>query len=204
MKKELIVSNEWYKWFRKESIELVTTIDDRELFTEYIQGIYKGNQVNYQTVFKLLDTFKKAFNFLLIENIRLIWCDELKDLQFYNKRQDFEIWKENIIKEGFTIDWQSFFEYEDITDIYYNYILNVEGENSNLYQYNQTDRTAFYIWYNSTTNITHYKIEIELRKSLFKLDDNFKINLSNRDTEQNMRVLAISKQEFLNELEALI
>ncbi|MFK7033370.1 hypothetical protein [Flavobacterium oreochromis] len=196
------VSKYWLDWFHNESIELVTTIDNSELFIESIQGNFKGNQVNYQTVFKLLDAFIKSFDFLMVEEIRLIWCDELKDLQFYYAGQDYKIWKESILQEGFKIDWQSFAEYEDCTDIYYNYNLIVEGENSNLYKYNQNDRTAIYLWYNLTTDTTYYKIEIELRKSLFKLDDNFEISISDSNIEHNKRVLELSKNMFLIELKS--
>ncbi|MFK7002180.1 hypothetical protein [Flavobacterium oreochromis] len=196
------VSKYWLDWFHNESIELVTTIDNSELFIESIQGNFKGNQVNYQTVFKLLDAFIKSFDFLMVEEIRLIWCDELKDLQFYYAGQDYKIWKESILQEGFKIDWQSFAEYEDCTDIYYNYNLIVEGENSNLYKYNQNDRTAIYLWYNLTTDTTYYKIEIELRKSLFKLDDNFEISISDSNIEHNKIVLELSKNMFLIELKS--
>ena len=203
MKDSLKVSKEWYSWFCNGDIEALTTIDNREMFTETIQVQFKGNCINYLTVFKLLDIFKKTFNFLLIEKIRLIWCEDLKDLQFYHVGQDYEIWKENIKKNGFNIDWVLFAEYEDSTEIFNNYIVNVGGDKTYLYKHNSIDRTAIYLWYNPTTDISHYKLEIELRKSLFKLDYKFNIHLPNSYTAQNMKVLETSKHDCLNELESL-
>ncbi len=202
MRKLLVVSDEWYNWFCNDVIELVTTIDNRESFTESIQGELDGNQINYQTVFKLLDAFTKAFNFLQVEEIRLMWCEELNDLQFYYSGQDYEIWKENVLKNEFIIDWQSFAEYEDPTEIFYNYSISVNNENKSLHKYNSLDRTAIYLWYNPLKNITHYLLEIELKKSLFRFDDYCEINLSNCYTEQNMKVLEMSKHKFLNELKS--
>ncbi|MBF7089947.1 hypothetical protein IUY40_00080 [Flavobacterium sp. ALJ2] len=200
--KNLKVPKDWLTSFHNETIELITTIDNRELFIQTIKGSFPNTQLNYETVFRLIEAFISSYDFLEIEEIRLIWSEGLKktNLQFYRNINDFSVWKETVIKNNFEIDSSSFGDIEDSSDIFYNYYLNVEGEDILLYNYAQNDRTGIYLWYNPKTNTTNYSFVIEFRKSLFMIDKLFEINLPEDYLEFNNNLKATAEIKMLKKL----
>ena len=199
---KLKVTKEWLNWFHKEAIEVVGTIDSREMFIQTIEGNFLGNQLNYETVFKLIDAFISSYDFLQLDYIRLIWSEELekKNLQFYRNENDFLVWKENVIKYNFEIENSYYGDYEDPSEIFYNYYLDAEGEEISLYKYNINDRVAIYLYYNLKTNTTCYSIQIEFRKSLFMIDNLFQTNLPESYIEFNNYLREIAKIKMLKKL----
>jgi hypothetical protein len=199
---KLNVTKEWVKWFHKEAIEVVGTIDNREMFTQTFEGNFIGDQLNYKTVFKLIDAFVSSYDFLELDYIRLVWSKELenKNLQFYRSENDFLVWKKNVIDDNFEIENSYLGDYEDPSEIFYNYCLNADGEEISLYKYSSNDRTAIYLWYNLKTKTTHYSINIEFRRSLFMIDKRFETNLSSNCIEFNNRLLANAKIKLLEKL----
>jgi hypothetical protein len=203
--KTLVVSKQWYDWFNQSRIELVTTIDNRELFITTIKGEIPGNQLNYHTIFKLIEAYKDAFSFLAIDKIRLEWSEDLskQDFQFNNQGEEYYSWKDSILKKNFEIENSYFSDYGDCTEVFYNYYIDQEEESSTLYHCNHFDRTALFLWFVPQTNLTFFKFEIELRKSLFKLDENFEINLPKNFLKQNLALLKNSEKILLSKLNEL-
>lgn len=200
--KNLKVSKDWLISFHSEAIELVTTIDNRELFIQTIKGSFPNTKLNYETVFKLIEAFISSYDFLKIEEIRLMWSKEFKktNLQFYRNENDFLVWKKTVIKNNFEIDSSSFGDIEDSSDIFYNYCLNVNGEDVLLYNYAQNDRTGIYLWYNPKTNTTNYSFVIEFRKSLFMIDKRFETNLPQDYLELNNSLKIAAELKMLKKL----
>jgi hypothetical protein len=203
--KALQVTSNWLKWFQSENIELVTTIDDREMFTKIIKGEIHGNQLSYKTVFKLVESFLSVFCFLKIEKIRLVWCEKLENdnLQFYNYENSFENWKCDVLKRDYEMENSFEADYEDSTEIYYNYSVNADGKDLSLYQFEQTDRTAIFLWYNPKTDTTIYTINTVLRKALFSIDKNFEVHLPDDFIEHNEIILAQIDDKIMNKIKAV-
>lgn len=199
---KLKVTKEWIKWFHNETVEIVTTIDNRELFTQTFEGNFPGDQLNYKTVFKLIDAFISSYNFLELDCIRLIWSEELenKNSQFHRSENNFLVWKENVIKDNFEIENSYLGDYEDPSEIFHNYCLNAEGAKKSLYKYGTNDRTAIYLWYNVKTKTTHYSISIEFRKSLFMIDKLFETNLPPVYIEFNNYLKTTAETKMLEKL----
>lgn len=199
---KLKVTKEWLNWFHNETIELVTTIDNRELFIQTFEGNFAGDQLNYETVFKLIDAFISSYDFLELDYIRLIWSEELekKNLQFHRNKSDFAVWKESVIKYNFEIENSYAGDYEDPSEIFYNYFLNANGKEVLLYNHAQNDRTGIYLWYNVKTKTTHFSISIEFRKSLFMIDKRFEINLPLDYLEFNTNLKATAEIKMLQKL----
>ena len=190
--KTLQVTNEWLNKFHEERIELITTIDNREIFTKTIKGDLEGNHLNYITVFRLIETLVDVFGFMKIDSIRLIWSEKLDDdgLQFFKNEDDFESWKENVLDGKYEFENSFVGDYEDSTDIYYNYSVDAEGIDESLYIYDQMDRAGIYIWYNPNTDTTHFSINIELRKALFFRNENTEWQLPDDCLKYNKALLA--------------
>jgi len=198
---KLKVTKNWLNWFQQNTIELVTTTDNRELFIHSIEGKFSGDQLNYETVFKLIDAFISSYDFLELEYFRLIWSEELgkKNLQFYRKGDDFLAWKKSVINSQFEIENSYTGDYEDQTEIFYNYSIDHE-EDISLYKYGINDRTAIYLWYNLKNITTHYSILIEFRKSLFMIDNSFENNLPQDYIDFNNNLKETSKMKMLEKL----
>lgn len=203
MNNKLKVTKEWLNWFHKEAIEVVGTIDNREMFTQIFEGNFLGDHLNYKTVFKLIDAFISSYNFLELDYIRLIWSKELenKNLQFYRNKKDFLVWKKNVTEDSFEIENSYLGDYEDSSEIFYNYCLFAEGEEIALYKYSTNDRTAIYLWYNLKTKTTHYSIHIEFRKSLFMIDKRFETNLPQDYLELNNSLKIAAELKMLKKLQ---
>ncbi len=198
--KKLKVTIDWLNWFHKEAIEVITTIDNKELFSKSLEGEVSGNHLSYNTVFKLVDSFLSAFDFLIIDYIRLIWCEKLKNdnLQLSNRGDTFEDWKESVLKGNYEFENSFGGDYEDPTNIYYNYLLDAEGKDMSLYKYNQTDGTLIFLWYNPKTDTTMYSIDIELRKALFSIDKYFDVHLPDDFIEHNKIMLAQAEDKIMS------
>ena len=150
--------------------------------------------------FKLVDSFLSAFDFLIIDYIRLIWCEKLKNdnLQLSNRGDTFEDWKESVLKGNYEFENSFGGDYEDPTNIYYNYLLDAEGKDMSLYKYNQTDGTLIFLWYNPKTDTTMYSIDIELRKALFSIDKYFDVHLPDDFIEHNKIMLAQAEDKIMS------
>lgn len=201
----LRVTSKWLNWFHKEAIEVVTTINNSEIFIKTYKGHIQGNYLNYTTLFQLIETTLDAFNFLKVDNIRLVWSEKLENnnLQFFKQNENFEIWKENIIKGNYEFENSFGGNYEDLTEIYYNYSVNTECGDFFLYTYNHKDRISIYIWYNPITGTTNYEINIELIKALFFIDENLEFLLPDNYIEQNKVLLAETENKITEKLKAI-
>lgn len=189
--KTLQVTSEWLSRFHSENIQLVTTIDNRELFTKTISGKIQGNHLNYSTILKSVEGFIYACCFLKIEKIKLVWTEKLENdnFQILKQNNDFYAWKENVLKGNYEIENLYGQDFEDSTSVFYNYVINVDGEILSLYKYDQTEETAIYFWYNPQTDTTNYLINVELRKALFVKDNNFDFHLPDSILNQNKSLL---------------
>lgn len=203
--KSLKVTKDWFALFRSETIELITTIDNKELFTKAINGQIAGNHLNYSVVFKIINAFITSFCFLGIRGIRMIWSEKLErdNLQFYNYGNSFQTWKNNIVRGNYELENSFGNDYEDPINIYYNYLVDAEGEIFSLFQYGQTDVAAMYLWYDKNKDITYYSITIELRKALFLNNINYKEHLPVYCMEYNCKLLAEAEGLFIDIINAV-
>ncbi|RXM53214.1 MULTISPECIES: hypothetical protein [unclassified Chryseobacterium] len=204
MNKYLNVSEIWYNWFVKNSIEVVTTIDNREFFEHKIEGKFQGNQINYDLIFQIFQIFQETFTFLEIEKIRLEYSEgiDLDNLQFYSVENIYDEWKENILsKFSKTIKSDDF--YEDSTTIFYNYFINVDGVEKRLYQLSQNDQADIFLFYDQNKNIIRYKINITLRKILFMCDNDFEFNMLQNILDYNNNLLDLASNGFKKKLQKI-
>ncbi len=196
---KLKVSNNWLDWFQNENIELVTFIDNRELLIKRLKGEFNGNCLNYSTYFRLIDIFKYNFPFLKIENIRLVFSKNLAEdnLQFCRKSDNYNTWKKKILDGDYNINQ----DFEDSTDIYFNYFIDVVGiKESLLYKYDTSDSASIYLYYDQKVDTTFYKMDVELRKALFTFDENFDTHLPIDYINNNSRLLAKAETSLFDHI----
>jgi hypothetical protein len=199
------VTSEWLNWFYSERIQLITTIDNREMLTKTLKGHIQGDHLNYTMVFKIIEIFLIEFDFLKVDKIRLVWSERLEkeNLQFFNQGENFESWKENVLKSNHTFENSFGGDYEDPTELYYNYSIYKQDHNLELYKYGQTDRAAIYLWYNPEMNITNYEINLELRTALFSSDEQFMLQLPDNCIKQNNALLDKAKNHTIEKLKKI-
>lgn len=200
--KTLKVTSDWLFWFHSEKIEIVSTIDNREMLTTNFEGKIDGDKLNYITVFKLIDTIIEAFCFLKIEKIRLNWTENIEkdNLQFFEKNSSYHEWKECVLKGPYNIENSYGLDYEDSVDIYFNYLLDVNKQIDYLYNFGQTDKISIYLLYNPNLDITNYKIKIELRKALFYHDSNFNKQLTDVCLKNNETLFIQVVERFSDQI----
>jgi hypothetical protein len=185
---ELKVTSDWLAWFQKESIEAVTTIDNREMKRVSIKKELVGNYVNYRTILAVIDKFCEVFGWIAVNEIRLEYSNEIEQagLQFYTGGE-YTAWRDQVLRDFYSISPVKD-DYVDSSQIYCNYRVNANGVSTFLYSHGGLDVIDFFVHYDKDNDRTVYTIEAEVRKILFEVDG-FEVNLPEEYLNHNSKLL---------------
>jgi hypothetical protein len=189
----LKVTDDWLTWFQKERIELVTTIDNRELMSISVKKEFQGEKISYNSILAIIAKFRHFFDWLDITEIRLEHSEEIDkaELQFY-RAGEFDIWRDKVLRDFSFALPEKDDVYEDSSNIFYNYRLKIDGTSGSLYMYSTRDVASIFTYYDEDADKTTCTVNIELRKNLFEVDDKFDVNLPKDYLEHNSRLLRLA------------
>ncbi|RAV97753.1 hypothetical protein [Pseudochryseolinea flava] len=183
----LKVTQSWLDWFKGNSIELITTISNREFFTRIVEGRFSTNEVSYGMIFKLIDSFKSSLDFLAVREIRLAYSPELDEngIQFCSEEDKYIEWKSLVLEKKISFSVDDFDN--DGTNIFFDYLLEANEIQTSLFRFSSQDVATIYFWQDKLSGEISYKIEVELRKYLF----------SNEESEMNLSMDCLQYNNML-------